>query len=262
MRQRYTTIILRLSSYVERKKRSLLTKHSLKSFFDVLLLVLAEVLFAVVSLPLLIVAKPVGKSAEVQKYAIRRTLTMGVVGIVLALWALKIGFIVLRQWTDERVVNVREANSLGAEQFAMPRIAAAPEDASVDAPVITGMGGTDSTGWTVYGSGPKGHEVAVYVTRTDGSAQSVNVYLGTIDAGGNFAVKEARDRFRLQGGEYAAQAFAYDAQRGVKSTGSAVVTTLAQETIFEKLLSRADVILNTAVATVIVVGLLLTLLFI
>lgn len=260
MRQRYTTLVLHLSSYVERKKQALLTRHGWKSFFDVWLLILAELLFAIVSLPLLLVAKPMASEAGSRRYAVRRVLTIGMLASVIILWGLKIALIFVRQWQEERIVNVRQATEEEAQAFAMPVIAAAPIEPSLAIPVITGLSPDGRTGWTVRGTAPANSVVALYVTRMDGAQESVDVYLGTTEADGRFSIDEDPGRFRIKSGEYAMQAFAYDSSQGQKSAGSNVVKASVPDRPLEAVLHRADAVINVAVGLIIACGLFLTIL--
>lgn len=258
MRQRYTTLILHLSSYVERKKQALLTRHSWQSFFDVLLLIIAELFLAVVSIPLVLSTESVATEGTSKRYAVRRVLTRGIISIVIVLWALKIGLIFLRQWTDQRIVNVQQTEH--GQVFTTPRIAAASIDATIPVPTITGISGSEQYGWVTYGTAPAHDTVALYVTRTDGSDTSIKVYLAEAGDDGAFSVHEDADYFRLKSGEYAMQALIYNETQGTKSEGSNIVTAIAAASHLETLLTHLDTIVNIAVAIVLLLGIFITLL--
>jgi len=61
MRQRWVNAVMGLTAFLYKKKRSLLTSHALRSFFDILLIIFLEILLAVISLPLYAVASSIGE---------------------------------------------------------------------------------------------------------------------------------------------------------------------------------------------------------
>ena len=259
MHQQYTTLILHLSSYVERKKQSLLTRHSWKSFFDVVSLVFAELLLAIVSLPLHLSTKEeTRRTGSAKKYSVRRVLTRGIVGIVIVLWALKIGLIFFRERTDRHIVNVQKTER--GQKFSMPRIVAAMTDPNLQAPKITGISGSEQLGLVVHGTATAKSAIALYTTRTAGDDASVKMYLAKTEYDGTFLVHEDKERFRLRSGEYAMQAFAYDDARDVKSAGSNIVTAVAVPSRFESVTAYLDTAVNIIVSILLVVGIFTTLL--
>ena len=98
MRQRWVATIIRLSGYIYKKKSGLLTAHSVQSFVDVILIIVAEIVLAIISLPLYVVSKPISsQSSGVVQYKIRRVVTLSVLFALLLAWMIKLGFLLVTE---------------------------------------------------------------------------------------------------------------------------------------------------------------------
>ncbi len=269
LRNHWSTIILHISAYINKKKQSLLTVHGIVAFLDTLLIVGAEILLLFISLPSYIaaesVANPSTSSGQAQKYRLRKAVTFSVIGTLLVIWIIKLALILtLVGYVKTQSTTINETqNRLGNTQTYADDILIAKESSRLSPPTVTKIQNTHGQ-IAFWGNAPANSIVVfAFSDKIKPSAQkdvAPKIYSTQTDASGYFALLEVTNVFNLPQGDYNGSASSYDPGRNIKSAQSQTFSFTVKETLWNVALHSADIILNILALLAIATGLLMTIL--
>lgn len=265
LRDRWSTSVLHLSAYIARKKNGLLTVHGVKSLLNVLLIIGAEMLLLIVSLPSYVAAQPVSDNAGTKEYRLRRALTLGVIGTLCIIWILKLALILaLLGYSKTNTTTVTETyNRTGYTETMADDFLIAKESAEINPPMVTKIQNIRGN-MAFWGTAPA-NSVIVFAFTEDrkngtGSAVAPKIYTTQADENGRFELWEDASIFHLPKGDYTGSVSTYDPAREMKSAQSHSFSFTVTESFWNSLLYSADTILNILALIVILIGLLMTIL--
>lgn len=269
LRDRWSTSILHLSAYVANKKNGLLIVHGIRSLLNVLLIIGAELLLLIISLPSYVAAgslnNPRAGSGQAKEYRLRRALTMGVIGTLCIIWILKLalilslaGFVKTDSTTITETINPRGNTETFADDVLI-----AKESTELTSPTVTKVQNIRGN-MAFWGTAPS-NSVVVFAFTQDtkngaGSKAAPKIYTTQVDKNGHFELWEDASIFHLPKGDYTGSVSAYDPVREIKSAQSHSFSFTVTESFWNSLLYSADTILNILALLVIIIGLLMTIL--
>ncbi|MDP3697112.1 MAG: hypothetical protein Q8R55_03705 [Candidatus Taylorbacteria bacterium] len=283
LRDRWSNSVLHLSAYIAQKKNGLLVVHGIKSFLNVLLIIGAEILLLIVSLPSYIVARPVGDNTNTKEYRLRRTLTLGVIGTLFIIWVLKLVLIlVLLGYSQTSTTTVTETYNRGGNTETMADdVLIAKESMDLSPPAVTKIQNIRGK-IAFWGTAPANSVVVfAFIPLEAARARSVplpltgftedgenstdktitpKIYTTQADANGRFELWEDTSVFNLPKGNYTGSVSAYDPVREIKSGQSQTFSFKVTESFWNKLLYSTDTILNILALLVVIVWILVTIL--
>ena len=256
----------------------------MRSLLNVLLIIGAELLLLIISLPSYIAAQPVrlaeasgetrvGDSVGTKEYRLRRALTLGVIGTLCIIWILKLaliltlaGFVKTGSSTITETYNQNGPSTSprtgNTETFA-DDVLIAKESTELASPTVTKIQNTRGK-IAFWGTAPAGSVVVfAFTEKTDTVSNKVitpKIYTVQSDANGRFELWEDASIFHLPKGDYIGSAAAYDPVREIKSVQSHTFSFTVTESFWNSLLYSADTILNILALLVILIGLLMTIL--
>ncbi len=269
LRDRWSTSILHVSAFIARKKNELLTVHGMRSLVSVLIIIGAELLLLIISLPSYVAARPVGDSTGTKEYHLRRRLTLGVIGTICIIWILKLaliltlaGFANNNQLTNNTTIT-ETANPRGNTETLADDMLIAKDSAELASPTVTKIQNIRGK-IAFWGTAPV-HSVVVFAFTEDknnetGGAAVPKIYTTQVDGSGRFELWEDASIFHLPKGDYTGSASAYDPVREIKSAQSHTFSFTVNESFSNSLLYSADTILNILALLAIIIGLLMTVL--
>jgi hypothetical protein len=265
LRDRWSTSILHLSAYIARKKNGLLTVHGMRALLNVLLIIGAELLLLIVSLPSYVAAQPVGDSTGTKEYRLRRALTLGVIGTLCIIWILKLALILsLAGFVKTSSTTITETyNQSGNTETLADDVLIAKESVEIAPPSVTKIQNIRGN-MAFWGTAPA-NSIVVFAFTEDikggtVSATAPKIYTTEVDGSGRFELWEDASIFHLPKGDYTGSVSAYDPVREMKSAQSHSFSFTVTESLSNSLLYSADTILNILALIVILIGLLMTIL--
>lgn len=265
LRDRWSNSVLHLSAYIAQKKNGLLIVHGTKSFLNVLLIIEAEILLLIISLPSYVVAKPIGDNANTREYHLRRTLTLGVIGTLFIIWVLKLVLILaLLGYSQTSTTTVTETYNRGGNTETMADdVLVAKESMEFSPPVVTKI--QNIKGRIAFWGTAPANSVVVFAFTEDGDSSTnrtitPKIYTTQADANGRFELWEDASVFNLPKGNYTGSVSAYDPVREIKSGQSQTFSFKVTESFWNKLIYSADTILNILALLVIIIWILVTIL--
>ncbi len=264
LRDRWSTSILHLSAYIAGKKNGLLTVHGMRSLLSVFLIIGAELLLLVISLPSYVAAQPISDKTGTNEYRLRRALTLGVIGTLFIIWILKLALILtLAGFVKTNSTTITETyNQTGNTETLADDVLIAKESAELVSPTVTKIQNTRGQ-IAFWGTAPaKSDVVFAFMENTKNGSKIVTpkIYTTQADANGRFELWEDTSIFDLPKGSYTASVSTYDRVRGIKSAQSHTFSFTVTESFWNSLLYSADSILNILALIVILIGLLMTIL--
>lgn len=265
LRDRWSTSILHLSAFIAGKKNGLLTVHGIRSLQSVLIIIGAELLLLIISLPSYVAAQTVGDSSATKEYRLRRTLTLGVIGTICIIWILKLTIILtLAGFVKTNSTTITETyNQSGNTETLADDVLIAKESADIASPTVTKIQNIRGS-IAFWGTAPA-NSVVVFAFMEDrkngtGGVTATKIYTTESDANGHFELWEDASIFHLPKGDYSGSASAYDPIREIKSAQSHSFSFTVTESFWNSLLYSADTILNIIAIFVIIMGLMMTIL--
>lgn len=266
LRDRWSTAVLHISAYIAGKKNGLLIVHGAKAFLRVLLIIGAEMLLLVISLPSYIAAKPLDSKAKTKEYHLRRALTVGVISALFIIWILKLVFILVLAGfaKTESAVTINESSQRGGntETYA-DDVLVARESAELTSPTVVKIQNIRGR-IAFWGTAPAGSVVVFAFTEatTENANKRVTpkIYTTQADINGRFELWEDTAIFNLPKGAYTGSVSAYDPVREIKSAQSHTFSFTITEPFWNAFLHSGDTLLNILALLIIVIGLLMTIL--
>ena len=265
LRNHWSTLILHISAYINKKKQSLLTVHGIVAFLDTLIIVGAEIFLLFISLPSYIAVQPVGNEGQTQQYHLRKAVTFSVIGTLLVIWIIKLALILtLAGYAKNQSATINETqNRLGNTQTYADDILIAKESSRLSPPVVTKIQNTH--GQIAFWGNAPANSIVVFAFTDNikhgvGKNLAPKIYSTQTDANGHFSLTEDANVFNLPQGDYNGSASSYDPGRNIKSAQSQTFSFIVKETLWNMVLHSADTILNIVALSAIAMGLLMTIL--
>lgn len=257
MRTSWTNLILHTTSLIYRRKQGLLVSHSLQSVLDVFIIVFLEIFLAIISFPLYLVSKESDIGGKKQ-YKIRRIISLSLLLTILAIWILKLTFIVaLPLYFDtKQAFYISEKNGQGQtvqSNYILPNTYNAQTDASIPVPIIDGVLKADDGKLSIKGKGSVDTNVILSIGKEGTTGSSVDFYITTVDLAGNWVISTDVDNLRLAPGKYRLQAMTYNSVVNKKSSLASVESFQIEES-WHTFIDKADVYLNYFVVTFLVLS--------
>ena len=262
LRSSWSNYILHLSNYIYRKKQALVVIHGLESFFTTLLIVGAEALFLIISLPSYLAAKPVTDVKGRKEYRLRRAMTFSVIATLCVIWVIKLLLTLGLAWHANYVQTAiyETKNNAGNSETNADEILIAKTSNALAVPTVTKIQNMRDQ-VTFWGTAPANSIVSFAFSEKSGNGNlPPKMYFTPTDAKGNFTLIEDVKVFNLPTGNYTVSATTYDPIKNVKSANSQTFSFAVKESFWNIILRSADSILNILALLVILGGILMTVL--
>ena len=261
LRNSWSNYILHLSSFIARKKAEISTAGTGQALISVLLIIGAEILLLIVSLPSYLAVRPLADENTKTEYHLRRKLTLGTIVTLLIIWIIKLFLILFLVWytNTNGSLQIYETKNNSVLDTVADDVLVAELDSHLAPPVITKIQNTHKQ-VALWGTAPAGDAVVVAFTRTDVTNSPPKIYTTWTDRAGNFSLYEDKNVFGLPEGEYTASAITYNQTHMTKSATSRTFSFSVHRPFAEQLIHLLDIILNIIAIIAIVVGILTTIL--
>ena len=265
LRNSWSNYILHLSSFIARKKSELNTAATGRALISVLLIIGAEILLLVVSLPSYLAVRPSANENIKTEYHLRRTLTLGTILILLIIWVFKLILILCLVWytNTHGALQIHETRHNGQSNSVLDTVAArvlvAEADPRLNAPVITKIQNTH-TQVALWGTAPPNDAVVIAFLQADAPNSPPKMYTAWADKTGHFSLYEDKNIFGLPNGAYNASAITFNQAHMTKSAESRTFSFNVTRPFAEQMIHLLDVFLNIIAIIVIAVGILTTIL--
>lgn len=273
MRYAWLNLVLRLTNRIYQLKQGVVRQEGLSAVGNVFVLIFLESLLAIVSLPLYLNLKTESVTAFLEEkgsyakinvdYNLRRILTLSGVGIVLAIWLLKLSLILLvptvfGELQLYTVSDLRPPDLLSVDTNLINTetgIQTAQVTASLVIPELTEVKKSKGQDYVFYGIGQPNSTVVLLL-----SDLQTAVYTEQVDANGNWEIDHAQDNFTLNEGNHSVLTFTFDREAATRSEFSDEQYFKVKTTFIDQLVKNVDVLANWSVIVVIIVGIFLTIL--
>jgi len=268
MRKKWTNLILHTTALISQWKQNILVSHAFRAVFDILIIIVLEFFLALISLPLYLVSQETG-SGDKKQYKIRRIITLSVLMIILAIWLIKLIFVLSLPFysatSQTFFMSGRQAPSQTLTQnYILSGISDAQTTAAFAVPVVTEAKTTKDGSLSVTGKGNPGTEVIIIIGRIKepGRSSGLNLYLAGVDFEGNWSINAASNDSRLAVGDYWLRTMAYNAKDNSQSGLSPALAFTVEQNLQGRITGKADVYLNYFVIIFLLLGLFSLLLLI
>lgn len=263
--------MLHLTNLIYKRKQSEIGKQGLRSVGNVIALMFYEMVLALISLPLYLTTSTTktvgflenkgGYAKIAVDYKLRRVLTLTGVGVVFLIWTIKLVLLLLTPqfYGPLRLYTVTEAGPvvLGEQTLVTQNtdIQTAKVDNSMVLPVISGVEKISGNRYRFTGTGKVGDEVALFLTGN----QNI-IYVDSVGQDGKWMIDHAQNDLKLTNGVHSIFAFHYEKDRGLRSQTTAENYFRISSSFFERLSLGMDNLANWSVVSIVILGILLTLL--
>jgi len=268
MKARWLNLILLLTNRIYSRKQLIAGQNGLAAAANIFILIILEIVLGAVSLPLYIALSSDTVTAHltaegayakvVFDYNLRRILTLYGVGIVFAIWSVKLILIlavpaVYGPLQLYAVSDFRPADFLTIDLAAETGIQTARVISSLPPPKLVQVKKAGGGDYVFFGSGQPGSTIVLLLT--DGQTA---IYTATIQADGSWAVSHLRSDFKLSDGNHSIIVFSYDQKLGIRSEAAAAQYFKVSSSWLDVLAKNADSAANWSVAAIILLGIFLT----
>ncbi len=273
MKTAWLNLILRLSNQIYQRKQLLVGQEGVQIIWNIVSIVLIEILLAIVSLPLYISVGSQKVTAFLEErggyakvafdYKLRRILTLSGTVVIAVVWGLKLLLILLVP-TVFGPLPLYYVSDLRPPELSSQEQAAILEEAgiqnaravqSLQRPEFTGVNKTSGKNFVFYGTGEPNTMVVLFLTD-----QQTAVYTGTVDKNGAWSIEHGQKEFLLSEGNHSLSAFTYNKQSGVRSDFSNTQYFKVKTTWLDLVVRNVDVLANLSVVTIILLGAFLVIL--
>lgn len=273
MKYAWLNLVLRLTNQIFGRKQRVLASEGPAAVLNVFILIFFEVILAVISLPLYLNLKTEKITAYLEEkggyakinfdYNLRRIITLTGVGVIAVIWIVKLLLIILVPVFigDLRLYNISELSSadllsvdesvIGAETT----IQTARITSNLEIPELTEVKKSQGRNFIFYGQGQPNSTVVLLL-----SDLQTAVYLGEVDAQGNWEVEHEQSDFALSEGNHSVLTFTLDRDSDTRSEFSNEQYFKVETTWLDVFTRNVDTLANWSVMVIILVGAFLTLL--
>lgn len=271
MKERWLTLILRLTNRIYTVKQSELVKQGLQSISNIFVLIFFEVILAIISFPLYLTISTKKATAFFEEkggytkiavdYKLRKVLTLSGVGIIFIIWAIKFVIIILTPsvYGPLQLYSVSELEPLDIEHQELfiqdTGMQTARKVENLPIPHITDVEKTKHNSYIFSGTGTPGYEIVLFLV----GPQTI-MYSEMVEGDGSWHIVHEQKSFKLTEGIHSLFVFHYQKDQGIRSETSAEQYFRVKISGLERITENFDNIVNWSVVGVILLGIFLTLL--
>lgn len=269
MKERWLTLILRLTNLIYQKKESELGKHGIDSVINIFVLILFETALAVISIPLYLTTSASKTTAFLEEkggyakiavdYNLRRVLTLTGVGVVFILWVIKLSVILLTPSVAGplQLYSISELEPADIDHKELVLQDTGMQTARVTdflpTPEIEGVEKTRGNKYSFFGKGEAGSDVVIFL-----AGRQNLMYSDKVGEDGTWQLEHTQEDFKLSDGIHSVFVFHYDKDQGIRSQTTDEQYFRIKSSVLERATENVDNLANWSVAVIIIVGILVT----
>lgn len=258
-----------LTNRIYQNKQVIIGQTGVGAVFNILSLIVLEIVLAIVSLPLYISVKASSVTAFfVEKgtyakvnfdYNLRRVLTLTGVLIIVSVWVVKLSVIIfipkiygplpLYTVTDFRTADILSQGLVAAETG----IQTAQIVKTMVKPQLTKVEKLTGGNYKFFGTGQPGSVVILLL-----SDKQTAIYSVETNKEGKWEIDYNSSKFKLNAGNHSVIVFGYDSKLGVRSETGMEQFFKVQTSWVDSLVNNVDVMANWSVVVIILLGVFLT----
>lgn len=255
LRSRWLNFIMHLTAAIAERKQDVAKYHALKTFFNVVSIILLEGVLAIASIPLYFSIKTEGMSPENEfnvQYVVRRTITFSFFLLFFVIFVVKTAVIV--KIVAERVSqqSVETDAALSSENISL--VLSAPLDSSSEPPVVLEVfDNAERKELVVEGTSEPFQTVIVHLERQNGAVPVNQLHSIKADAHGSWKLV-SRHLIGKPSGDYLVRAQSYDPDAHLKSSLGKGQTHHFVSQWTEQALNTLDLVSNVLIGLFIAIG--------
>lgn len=269
MKTQWLNVVLLLTNRIYQRKQRIVGQAGLGAVYNIFILIVLEIALGIISLPLYLGLRSSGVTAFFAEkgtyekvsfdYNLRRVLTLSGVGIIAAIWAVKLALILfvpkvygplqLYSVSDFRPADVL-SQDLVATETGMQTARVIP---SLPVPKLEKIEKIQGGDYEFFGKGQAGATIILML-----SGEQTAVYTAEVDKSGNWQLAHAQNSFKLSEGNHAVVIFSYDKKLGVRSNATPEQYFKVTTTWWDVLVRNVDVLANWSIVIIILLGVFLT----
>jgi len=269
MKNNWLNLVLLLTNRIYHRKQKITSESGFSAIYNILLLVVSEVVLGFVSLPLYLGMKSDGVTAFLSEkgsyqkvsfdYSLRRVITLTGTGIIAAIWAVKLILIIVLPATYGPMKLYSVSNFSPADILAKDLIAneigvqTARTMSNIPRPELTAVEKTGGGNYDFVGKGQPNSMVVLML-----SDKQTAVYSTNVDKDGNWQINHLQNTFRLSEGNHSVIIFSYDQKLGVRSETAPEQFFKVTTTFLDTVIKNVDILANWSVVIILLLGVFLT----
>ncbi len=253
MKTRWITLILHLTSLIQKAKQKLFITTSYKSIFILVEIVFLEIILFFVSIPLYFVQNTT-KDTGTKQYRTRRVITLSVLIGIGCLWLIKliiglVGLFLFANLPSFQVNEFTRNEPTTTEEKQILETEGATVSNALQPVKVTGARRLPSGSVQMNGTASPATHVLLYVSR-DGATSSdvvgMTILRTQADAKGVWSVAPKEQQFIFTKGTYISQGVSFDPEKRLKSPAGQAVSFSVQSQPLSLLtvIRTADTMLN------------------
>jgi len=269
MKNQWLNLVLLLTNRIYERKQLIIGQTGLGAVYNIFILIVLEIVLGIISLPLYLGTKSAGVTAFFAEkgtyekvtfdYNLRRILTLTGVGIIAAIWAVKLALILalpkaygpLQLYA---VTNFRPADILSQELVAAETgLQTARVLGTMPRPELLGVNKAKGGNYDFYGKGQPNTTVVLLL-----SDQQTAIYTADADKNGDWTITQSQANFKLNEGNHSVLVFSYDKKLGVRSETAPEQFFKVTTTWMDTLVKNVDVLANWSVVIILILGVFIT----
>lgn len=258
MRKLWVSLILALTAFLYKRKKTLLVSHSFISIFHLLIIISTELLLAIVSLPLYLTSKE-KVSGNHKTYQLRRLISLSALLVILFIWLFKLVFIVglpyffnVKQTfyiTEKKVTEQRD--DLGQ----LLKIFNLKENVSLQTPQIQKLALDNYGALRVNGTAEPSSFVVLFISTPDSPEGLSVVFLTESNENGDWLIQANNLRWEPVPGSYEIRALVYRENEAASNFSSANLIEIKPK-IQDLIITKIDFYLNYLVILFLALGII------
>lgn len=256
IRSSWLNFIMHLTAAIAERKQDLIQHHSIKTFFDVISIILLEGVLSIVSIPLYFSTSSASLSPENEfniQYAIRKTLTFTFFFLLAGIFVVKafvIGGLVIHQLQQPQQITNAALPAPTDPVFLTAKI-----DPNMAVPIIQNIGFSPQNAMVVQGSSKPLSKIFIMVAEKNAASVQPAMQMLTTqsDEKGLWQITSS-SMFHLKSGFYLFQAQMFDPGTQTKSPLSSVQEFNFNPSFTDNLIGFLDFVSNVLIISFIGIG--------
>jgi hypothetical protein len=269
IKEKWLNLVLLLTNRIYNRKQLVIGQAGIGVVYNILALIIQEILLGIISLPLYLGLKPLGVTTFLSEkgtykkvsfdYSLRRVLTLTGVGIVALIWAMKLILIVALPTVYGpmqlySISNFNPADILSKDLMASEiGIQSARVINTMAHPELTSVKKVKGGSYDFLGKGQPDSTVVLLL-----SDKQTAVYSTQVDKNGKWLISHQQSAFRLSEGNHAVIVFSYDKKLGVRSEAGPEQFFKVTTSWVDSLTKNLDVLANWSAVAILLLGVFLT----
>jgi hypothetical protein len=268
MKNKWLSLVLRLTNYVYKRKQIIVEQVGIKVITNIIALIFLEVALSIISLPLYLALSPEkvvayfnekGSYSKVNfDYSLRRILTVTGVSIIAFIWALKLllilvfpsvhGPLQLYSVTGLQPLTISNESLVATETG----IQTARIVNTMPKPTLKEVRKVKGENYSFFGEGQPNTTVVLLLSEISSA-----VYTAEINKDGKWQIDHQQSNFKLSEGNHSVIIFGYDSKLGIRSETAPEQFFKVTVSWFDYLIKNVDILTNWSVVIVLFIGVLL-----